>query len=61
MERSRKTTATEAPKKKPATTSEGLCLLSTIREPAIAQDKPSCKDAKRQIRQRCSTASYNSR
>ncbi len=27
----------------PATTSEGWCLLSTIRDPAIAQETPSCR------------------
>lgn len=43
MERSRKMTATEAPRKKPATTSEGWCLLSTIRDAATAQAKPSCR------------------
>ena len=45
IERRRKTTATDIPRKNPATTSEGLCLLSTMREPAMAQESPSCINA----------------
>ena len=42
MARSRKMTATVAPRKKPATTSAGWCRLSTMRDPPIAHDRPTC-------------------
>ena len=41
IERRRNTTPTDIPRKNPATTSDGLCLLSTMREPAMAQESPS--------------------